>query len=76
MGPPATGTSQSNLATLMSTCEDLGIPLATEELEGPSTTLTFLGVVTDTAAMEIRLPDDKLQCIHQELVTWMGKKGY
>ena len=74
MGPPATATCQSNLATLMSTCEDLGIPLATEKLEGPSTTLTFLGVVIDTAAMEIRLPDDKLQRIHQELVTWMGKK--
>ena len=65
MSPPATATCQSNLATLMSTCEDLGIPLATEKLEGPSTTLTFLGVVIDTAAMEIRLPDDKLQRIHQ-----------
>ena len=31
-------------------------------------------MVIDTAAMEIRLPDDKLQRIHQELVTWMGKK--
>ena len=58
---------------LMRTCEDLGTPVATKKLEGPSTTLTILGVVIDTAAIKIRLPDDKLQCICQELVTWMGK---
>ena len=74
MGPPASPTCQSNLDILTTTCEELGIPLAMEKLEGPSTTLTFLGVEIDTAKMEIRLPDDKLQRIRQELITWMGKK--
>ena len=60
MGPPASPTCQSNLDILMQTCKELGVPLATEKLEGPSTTLTFLGVEIDTAKMEIRLPDDKL----------------
>ena len=74
MGPPESPTCQSNLDILTTTCEELGVPLAMEKLEGPSTTLTFLGVEIDTAKMEIRLPDDKLQRIRQELVTWMGKK--
>ena len=56
------------------TCKDLGIPLATEKLEGPSTTLTFLGVVIDSSRMEIRLPEDKLQCIHQEMENWADKR--
>ena len=74
MGPPTSTICQSNLDILIKTCKELGIPLAMEKLEGPSTTLTFLGVEIDTAKMEIRLPDDKLQRIRQELVTWMGKK--
>jgi len=74
MGPPASNSCQSNLDILIHTCAELGVPLATEKLEGPSTTLTFLGVEIDTTKMEIRLPDEKLQRICQELTTWMGKK--
>ena len=46
-----------------------------EKLEGPSTTLPFLGVEIDTSKMEIRLPGEKLHRIRQELSTWMGKKA-
>ena len=75
MGPQASNSCQSNLDILIHTYAELGVPLATEKLEGPSTTLTFLSVEIDTAKMEIRLPDEKLQRIHQELTTWMGKKN-
>ena len=44
-------------------CKELGVPLAMEKTEGPSTTLAFLGIILDTVKMEIRLPDDKLQRI-------------
>ena len=74
MGPPETSTCQSNLDILQQTCRDLGIPLATEKLEGPSTSLTFLGIVIDTAKMEIRLPEEKLHRIRLELETWVGKR--
>ena len=33
-------------------CKDLGIPLAVEKIEGPSTSLTFLGITLDTEQME------------------------
>ena len=74
MGPPQTTTSQSYLDTLTQTCKDLDIPLVMEKLEGPSTTLIFLGVVIDSTRMEIRLPEDKLQRIHQELEKWEDKR--
>ena len=46
--------------------QELGIPLATEKIEGASISLTFLGIVLDTSHMKARLPDDKLQCIQKE----------
>ena len=74
IGPPHISTCQHNLDTLKSVCEELGVPLALEKLEGPSTSLTFLGVILDTTRMEIRLPEDKLKRILGELSSWIGKK--
>ena len=46
-----------------------------EKLEGPSQSLTFLGIVLDTQRMEARLPDDdKLLKVRTQLATWLGKK--
>ena len=44
----------------MQLCNDLGVPLALEKVEGPSTTISFLGILLDTVRMDIRLPEDKL----------------
>ena len=41
------------------------------KVEGPSTTLTFLGIILDTQCMEIRLPQEKLQV---KLETWLKKR--
>ena len=46
---------------ITSVCATLGIPLASEKVEGSSTALTFLGIILDTETMEARLPEDKLQ---------------
>ena len=73
-GPPDSPICQQNLNTFTQVCNELGIPLATEKLEGPSTSLTFLGIILDTHHMEIRLPMDKLQRIHQELSLWLPRK--
>ena len=44
-------------------------------LEGPSTSLEFLGVLLDTVRMEARLPDDKLQRIRQAIRSWLDKRS-
>ena len=56
-----------------STCQELGIPLAEEKVEGPATSLTFLGVVLDTK-MGIQLAEEKLPHIQHELLRWLRKK--
>ena len=40
LGPPASNTCEQNLSTIRKVCASLGIPLALEKVEGPSTTLT------------------------------------
>jgi len=74
MGPPRSTICQENRYIFKHTCKEFGVPLATEKVEGPSTCLTFLGVVLDTAKSEIRLPEEKLLSIHLELSIWLGKK--
>ena len=37
----------------------LHVPVAPEKVEGPSTTLVFLGIELDTVCLEMRLPSDK-----------------
>ena len=74
VGPPSSDTCQHNLDILKQLCDELGVPLALEKVEGPSTTISFLGILIDTVRMEIRLPEDKLVRIKDTLSTWLGKK--
>ena len=74
MGPPGSTVYQRNVNTLVSLCDELGVPLATNKPEGPSTSLSFLGIILDTNCMEIRLPSDKLARIQELLKTWLPKK--
>ncbi|GAU91677.1 hypothetical protein RvY_03887 [Ramazzottius varieornatus] len=51
-------------------CHELGVPLATEKAEGPSTSLTFLGIQLDSVAQTLSLPQSKTDEIMALLVTW------
>ena len=51
----------------------LNIPVASQKTEGPSACISFLGVLIDTGAFELRLPDDKLVRLQQLVSTWSGK---
>jgi len=52
MGPANSPISQHNLDILTQICNYLGVPLASEKVEGPLTTLPFLGILLDTVKME------------------------
>ena len=60
IGPPLSQVCQRNVDFFISLCKDLSVPLVTDKLEGPATSLCFLGIILDTNRMEIRLPADKL----------------
>lgn len=65
---------QHSLDSIQRICKDLGVPLALEKLEGPSTILLFLGIVLYAIKMETRLPKDKLQRMRILVREWLTKK--
>ena len=75
VGPPQSPVCQQNLETFIHLCSDLGIPLASEKIDGPTTSLAFLGIIIDTHRMEIRLPAEKLARIQDALEKWLTKKS-
>ena len=75
LGSPASPRCQQNLEIFKGVCRELGVPLALEKIDGPTTCLTFLGIMLDTQRMEIRLPDDKLTRIRGEVSRWLQKRS-
>lgn len=59
---------KSDLNNFLRLCERIGVPIAHEKTEGPSTTLQFAGITLDTISMEARLPADKLQKCNAQLL--------
>ena len=56
-------------------CLELGVPLAPDKIEGPSQTITYLGIEIDTIAQVCRLPADKLTKIVDELNSWRQRSS-
>ena len=52
----------------------LGVPTAPQKMEGPSTTITFLGIELDSIALTARLPPEKLQRLVQILQEWGDRR--
>ena len=79
-----------NVKTILHMASQVGIPLAPNKLEGPTTRLVFLGTLIDTSSLETSLPDDKLhklisefqswstrnKCLKRELLSLMGKLNF
>ena len=53
--------------------EQLGVPLAEEKTEGPTTKLTFIGLELDSQDMVVRLPQEKVNEIRAMLKTMLNK---
>ena len=56
-------------------CAELGIPVAVEKGQDPTTCLIFLGIEFDTVSMEIRLPKEKLERLQALIGSWRGKRS-
>ena len=75
LGPAESSICQRDLTTSLTTCDDLGFPVAPEKTEGPATRLTFLGIEIDSAARQIRLPQEKLVALQATVSQWMIRAG-
>ena len=74
-GPAGSDECAQALQLICRTCDELGVPLALEKLEGPSTCLTFLGIEIDAHAGVLRLPQEKLSRIRADLGRWSHKRS-
>ena len=75
VGPPRSPKCSRDLQLFVDTCSELGIELAVDKTEGPSTCLTILGIEIDTMAMELRLPQAKLARLAESVRSWRGKRS-
>ena len=62
------------LAILLRAFMYLGVPLAPSKVEGPSRTLTFLGIILDCERLEARLPAEKLIEIQSLLTNTLNRR--
>ena len=74
VAPPASGACQAYLALLEEECEALGVTLASEKKEGPTTCLTFLGIEINTVSGRLSLPEEKLLRMRQKINNWLNRK--
>ena len=74
MGPPGSPPCTEALQITRQLCEYVGIPIAKEKTEGPTTTLTFLGITIDSHAQQLRLPQEKPQELLQRINHWVGNR--
>jgi hypothetical protein len=49
------------MTTFIEVCSQLGVPIADDKTDGPSTRITYLGLLIDTEKMSIQIPDEKVQ---------------
>ena len=73
VGPPHSTKCKQDVDKIIDIFEDIGLPVAPTKLEGPFTSLTFLGIEIDTVSLEIRLPADKLQRLQDLLHSWLSR---
>ena len=71
---PASSQCQDDLRVLLEIFSYLHVPVAEDKLEGPATSLTFLGIELDTEQMVLRLPPEKLIELRALLSQWHSRR--
>ena len=73
LGAPNSEQCQTNLEIILGICDILGIPLAIDKIEGPTTLMTFQGFQLDTMEMTVSLPPEKLGRIARLVQEWLSR---
>ena len=75
LGAAGTNICANRLAAIDQAAQHVGIPLAPEKCEGPTTRIIFLGIELDSIEMSARLPAEKLTELIDLLREWRNKKS-
>ena len=74
LGSPDYEECHRHLLCLQSVTADLGVPLAPDKQDSPTTVIVFLGIIIDTTCQELRLPEDKLRRLLETVTEWKDRK--
>ncbi|XP_068742958.1 uncharacterized protein [Montipora capricornis] len=74
VGPPDSSSCQQNLATALTVCKQLGLPLHPKKCEGPASSLDILGIHLNSIDQTAQLPQEKLTALRQLLDQWSGRR--
>jgi len=66
-GSANSDTCEQNLHAMITLCKTLNAPIKPSKVEGPTTSLTFLGIHLNTISMEANITDERKQSLLQEL---------
>ena len=72
--PPNIRTATNELSLIKQTFQHLNVPIATEKISGPSTTITYLGIQIDSHTQTISLPQEKINDLATMLPSWLNRK--
>ena len=89
-GPPDSTICSNNLNSMLSLCERINAPIKLSKIEGPSTSITFLGIQLDTITMEASITPQckyailaelnqlyrRCGCKKRELLSLIGKLSF
>ena len=73
IGKPASLECQTVATHFIALYAQSGVPLAANEVEGPSTRLTVLGIVIDSVTQTVSLPGGKAEEYLNDLLFWRSK---
>ena len=73
-GPAGSPTCSNSVNSIQQASRDLGLPLALDKWEGPTTCLIFLGIELNSVSMTARLPTDTLTELQSIISYWTQKK--
>ncbi len=74
-GNHASPVCAESLRIALEWCDRLGVPVSAHKVEGPATSITFLGIVLDTVTQELRLPQDKFSRLSTTIKQWRCRKS-
>ena len=75
LGVPDSTECEENISIKRNACDRVGLPIEHEKDEGPATTISFVGIELDSVAKEIRLPQETLKRLKEELSAWRSRKA-
>ena len=68
------GIARSQLNTIIHAFQDMKIPLAEDKIEGPSTSLIYLGIIINSLSMTIEIPLEKLSEATAKFYNWNNRR--